>query len=315
MVCAHCAWNNLDTSEVCARCGNLLKAANVPSPARPSSAIPLVPPRPPAAPPPPAEAPNGSLQGEGHRDQSTAPPPPPRPQQPAAPPLPGWNAPGASALFQRTAPGPGPALPQFGSLAAAPGYAGQVTCGVCGAAIYPGQPLCARCQTPYGAIVNPNDPTASNFLPFGPPVPLTPLFRAGEERLADRRDLLRGWNWGAALLPTVWAARHRLIWPASVSGFLTLLLIGLYLARAALLRTADAGGTLTGFLVVCVLLFGVPRSLYAGIRGNTAALRSGLYPDRDSLRKGQRTFTLWAIIGVIVLAFLLGGAAALLAAR
>ena len=113
-------------------------------------------------------------------------------------------------------------------------------------------------------------------------------------------------------MPTLWSARHRLKWLAAESGILSLLLVGLYLLRAALHRTPDAGGTLTGFLVACALIFGVPRSLFLGLRGNTIAWKSGLYSDREQLRKAQRSWTLWAIIGVIVLALLLGVAAAML---
>ena len=82
--------------------------------------------------------------------------------------------------------------------------------------------------------------------------------------------------------------------------------------RAWLHRTPDANGTLTGFLVVCALSFGLPRSLFAGLRGNTLALRSGLYSDSERLLKAQRSWTVWAIIGTVILALLLGTVAAFL---
>jgi len=103
-----------------------------------------------------------------------------------------------------------------------------------------------------------------------------------------------------------------MLWQAAVSGLLTMLLIALILLRAALDRTPDASGTLTGFLVVCALLFGVPRSLYGGRKGNTLALRSGIYADTAALLKAQRRWTLWAIIVVIITALVLGFAAAML---
>ena len=191
----------------------------------------------------------------------------------------------------------------------------MMTCGVCGSSIYPGQPKCLRCQTPPGAIINPNDPTATNLLPFGPPIPLIPLFRAGEEQTAEEPgERIRGWNWGAAMMPTIWAARHRMGWLAGVSGLLSLLLIGLFLLRAALHRTPDASGTLTGFLVICALLFAVPRSLFAGLQGNTLAWRSGLYSDREAFWKAQRSWIAWAIIGTAATGLVLGVAAALLRA-
>jgi hypothetical protein len=161
-------------------------------------------------------------------------------------------------------------------------------------------------------ILNPNDPTATSFLPFGPHVPLVPLFRAGEGQHAGSGEQIDGWNWAAAFVPTFWAARHRIKWLSVVSGSLSLLLIGLYLLRATLHRTADAGGTLTGFLIACTLIFALPRSLYLGLQGNTLAWRSGLYNDREQLRKSQRSWTVWAIIGVTVLALLLGVVAAIL---
>src|SRR5207247_1548668 len=135
--------------------------------------------------------------------------------------------------------------------------------------------------------------TATQYLPFGPPVPLIPLFRAGDDRQAEAGETVEGWNWAAALMPTLWAARHRVTWLAVTSGLLTLLLVGLYLIRASLHRTPDAGGTLTGFLVACALIFALPRSLFLGLRGNTLAWRSGLYSDREQLRKAQRKWTPW----------------------
>jgi hypothetical protein len=185
-------------------------------------------------------------------------------------------------------------------------------CGVCGSALFAGQARCLRCQTPPGTIVNPNDPTATNYLPFGPPVTLAPLFRAGGQQSAEAIEHIRGWNWPAALMPTLWAARQRIHWLAAVSGSLTLLLVGLVMLRASLHNSADGGGTLTGFLAACALIFGLPRSLYLGLRGNTLAWQSGLYSDREQLRKAHRSWTPWAIIGVTVIAALLGVAAAIL---
>jgi hypothetical protein len=173
---------------------------------------------------------------------------------------------------------------------------------------------CSRCKTRPGFLVNPNDPTATNDIPFGPPIPLKPIFRTGDQTATESQDALSGWNWGAALLPTLWSARHQLKWLAAGSGLLTLLLGALYLVRASLARTPDAGGTLTGFLVVCALIFGVPRSLYLARHGNTLALRSGIYPDNASLLRAQRRWALWAIIVVTITALILGFAAALLGA-
>jgi hypothetical protein len=132
------------------------------------------------------------------------------------------------------------------------------------------------------------------------------IFRTGDQEATLPQERLAGWNWGAALLPTIWAARHRMLWQAGVSALLTMLLVALYLLRAALSRTPDASGTLTGFLVICALLFGVPRSLYAGRRGNTLALRSGIYDDITALLKAQRRWAVWAIIVVSISALVLG---------
>ena len=288
MLCPRCGTTNPDTNAYCESCGSPLQPAQD-RPTIDSSGIPLAYPRPPTRQPPPLP---GAVQL-----------PDPRPGEP-----PGWQTP--ASLSQPSAPQyglPRTALPQYGSLAGAHGSPfSSMACGVCGAPIPPGQPRCPRCQTQFGYIVNPNDPTATDSLPFGPHIPLTPLFRAGaDEAASEPGDRIRGFNWGAALLPTVWAARHRLGWLVGVSAMLTLLLCGLYLLRAALHRTPDASGTLTGFLVTCVLLFGAPRSLFAGLRGNSVAWRSGLYPDRESLRKAQRSWTMWAIIGVTVLTILL----------
>jgi hypothetical protein len=301
MLCPRCGTNNLETNLLCTQCANPLERA-------------------PAAPVPPALDLDGIPMPTGMA-RSTAPQTPPlyqappsvapRPTEVSAP---GWQTPQAPTFPQPGVPASRPPLPHFGSLATAPLPAQpMMACGVCGTAIFPGQPKCLRCQTPPGYIIDPNDPTATNFLPFGPPVALKPLFRMGEEQSGEAPgDMIRGWNWGAALMPTIWAARHRFGWQAGVSGLLSVLLIGLYLLRAALHRTPDASGTLTGFLVICVLIFGVPRSLYAGLRGNSLAWRSGLYADRDSLQKTHRSWTTWAIIGVALLALLLGVIAGML---
>ncbi len=231
---------------------------------------------------------------------------------------PGWYVP-AGPLSQASDSSPGAhatrtPLPARGSLAEPPPQqAHMLVCGVCGAAVTLGQRQCPRCQTPPGAIVNPNDPTATTFLPFGPPVPLTPLFRAGAETPERGPGAnLRGWNWGAALLPTLWAANHRLTQLAVWSGLLSIALVSLTLLRAALHRTIDSGGTLTGFLAACALLFGVPRSLYGGLRGNTMAWRSGRYQDRHAMGRAQRSWAVWAIIWAAVLALLLGFAGTVL---
>jgi hypothetical protein len=286
-VCPHCGTNNSDGRAECSLCGRSLPA---PKPIYPAQ----------------------SPVGPGPWASGAA------PVQPVdGAPKPGWQT---SPVSYSPSPHGGDVaanrspLPQFGALA---GYPARVpslaACGVCGAPLAYGQAKCSRCETPPAFIVNPNDPTASGYIPFGPHVRLIPLFRAGEDRSnPDPESEVRGWNWAAALLPTLWAARHRLRWPAVASGLLTLLLIGLFLLRAPLHRTLDATGTLSGFLVICALLFGIPRSLFFGLRGSTLAWRSGLYPDRERLRKTQGSWTVWAIIGVTVLALLLGIAGRLL---
>ena len=231
--------------------------------------------------------------------------------------LPGWPVPIAPSTPRGQAGAPGP-LPPFGMLASVP-VARQypVMCGVCGSAIYAGQRRCTRCHAPYGAIMDPNDPTATSFIPFGPPVPLVPIFRAGDPRAGGNTDdTVWGWNWPAAIAPTLWAARHKMVRQAIISGLLTLFLACLYLVRAAAHpQPPDNGGLLTGLLVTCALIFAVPRSIVAGRRGSEMAWRSGLYPDRDAVRRAQRSWTPWAIIGVVGAASLLGVAAAILNAR
>ena len=101
-------------------------------------------------------------------------------------------------------------------------------------------------------------------------------------------------------------------WLAAASALLSVVLAGLFLLRAALHRTPDASGTLTGLLVVCALIFWLPRSLLAGLRGNEAAFRSGRYLNPETLLKAQRSWTPWAIITVLLMALLLGISAAIL---
>jgi hypothetical protein len=206
-----------------------------------------------------------------------------------------------------------PPLPNFGSLATAPADPrAMVPCGVCGTLLPVGHGQCLRCATPRGAIVDPNDPTATVYLPFGPHVPLKPLFRAGDLSAEGTGDAVRGWSWSAALLPTLWAARHRAWGLAVASGFLTALLLALFLSRAGFHRVFDPKGTLTGFLITCTLMFAVPRSLFAGFRGLAIAWQSGRYPDEASLRKADRRWSVWAIITVSLLVLFLGLAASLL---
>ncbi len=346
MQCPRCGTNNVDTNEFCADCGNALRQDSAVAATQERSEIPLVAPRTQAQPPTPPEYPTTATPQSGPGEQSAGervpgwyiPPAqylqptnllpgqvqPPQYSQPGgsmpgqvSPAAPGWNAPAQPDPAARP-----PALPQFGSLAAAggpPGFPGfhafpvnRTSCGVCGTALFAGQRQCGRCNTPPGAIVNPNDPTATQYLPFGPHVPLIPLFRAGEDKQADKGEQVGGWNWAAALVPTIWAAKHRIKWLAFASGTLSGLIIALYLLRAALHRTPDAGGTLTGFLIACTLIFALPRSVVLGLRGNTLAWQSRLYPDREQLRKSQRSWTVWAIIGVSILVLLLGVVAAIL---
>ncbi|HLJ56543.1 MAG TPA: hypothetical protein VKT77_16005 [Chthonomonadaceae bacterium] len=202
-----------------------------------------------------------------------------------------------------------PPLPAFGALAAS-GYRMPMytMCGVCGTALFNTLGRCVRCGTPPGKIINPNDPTATEFVPFGPHIQLHVLFRGGEQA-PEVEERVEGWNWAAALLPSLWSFRHRIPWFAMASTLLTLVLAGLCLLRASTRHAADGGGTLTGSLIACALIFGLPRSLYLGRLGNTIAWRSGLYPDRDRLRKAQRTWTVWAIMGATVTALALAAAA------
>ncbi len=280
MQCPRCRNDNPATNLNCAQCGASLRQE---ASTREPSAIPLVPPRP-------------VVQQTAPLPYGTPPP-----------------YPGGAGTAQPGGPGLPPALPQFGSLATAGAAPLQyAVCGVCGSGLFAGQGRCLRCGTPPGAILNPNDPTATQFLPFGPPVDLISLFRAGEERSDEPMEHVGGWNWPAALFPTIWAGRHRFGWQSVISGSLTLMVVGLYLLRVALHRTPDASGTLTGFLVACALIFGLPRSVTLGLRGNTLAWRTGLYSSREQLRKAHRSWTVWAIIGFTVLATLLGVATAIL---
>lgn len=281
MLCPHCGTNNHDTAVNCSGCGKWL-----PLPAtrqEGGSAIPMNPPREerPAA---PADVPH-----------QTAPP--------ANPPGPAWNAPPPAVPIPGmpyvAAPGNLSPLAAHGSLSAVPAYSGTMLyCKVCGAALYPGQQTCTRCKTPPGYIVNPNDPTATTFLQFGKPVPLVPVLRIMPASSGGLAERLGGWNWGAALLPTVWSARHRIAWLAWASGLVTFLMFSLLLLAAGLHRAPDAKGTLTGLLVSFLLIFWLPRSIFTGLRGNSLAWRSGLYADKEILQKAQRSWTLWAIIGV-----------------
>ena len=329
MRCLQCGTENEETNTVCASCGAALRAqpaAVAPSAQPPpapvdlptlSSLSPISEPR--GVPPSPdsAEALIQSVPAASPAPPAESAPPPAATPAAAGPysgssPLPGWPAPIAGT--PHAPPGARAALPQFGSLAGGPPQYSML-CGVCGVAILPGKRRCVQCSTPQGAIINPNDPTATSFLPFGPPVPLVPLFRTSDPAAKDPDEKIRGWNWAATLVPTLWAIRHRRTGQALGSGLLTLLLVALYLLRAGLHRTPDASGTLAGLLGACALIFAVPRSIFAGLRGSEVAWNSGIYQDRDQLLKARRSWTLCAIIGVIVVALLLGTAAAILNAQ
>ena len=213
---------------------------------------------------------------------------------PPAPPqtVPGWHSPPSRTTAL-------PVARPFPLTASNPQLA--ISCGVCGSELFAGQLRCRRCSTPPGAIMNPNDPTATAYLPFGPPIALVPIFRVGEEdQTKGANSRISGWNWGAALLPTLWAAKHRVHWFASVSALLSVILACLIFFRVAVYRTPDAGGTLTGLLAASALIFGIPRTLYAGSQGNALAWQSGLYSELAQCTRAQRTWALWAIIGVTV---------------
>ena len=302
MQCPRCGTNNADTNAYCAQCGVALPPAATAA-AQAQGATPPTVPSPAAAPAPaPAYRPPANYL--------------PAQQPPTADTrVPGWYAPPAPSVPSTTAGEAArrPALPPFGSPAAVPGPPRYLTtCGVCGAALYGGQAVCLRCQTPPGTIVNPNDPTATQYLPFGPHVPLIPLFRSGEPR-AETADRIPGWQprrrpdadrLGREAPDQVAARRLRTPDPPAYR----------HVPDAGRLHRASESGILTGYLFACVLIFALPRSLYLGLNGNTLAWRSGLFADRVQLQKAQRTWTLWAIIGVTVLAALLGVAAAALSA-
>ena len=161
-----------------------------------------------------------------------------------------------------------------------------------------------------GTLANPNDPTSTTFLPLSllnaPGNSADPSLALPLPTLSGRSDAddpTAGWNWGAALLSTFWAIRHRL-WgmavPAAINFLLWLLLFGagidtIYHPIHLTTPPDDSGMAVFLFLLGASLLFWFGKTLYLGLRGNALAWRSGLYSSPDQMRSVQRLWAGWGV--------------------
>ncbi len=94
---------------------------------------------------------------------------------------------------------------------------------------------------------------------------------ARAERIAQGKDELKKWNWGAFLWSWIWALGHKQ-WAKAAIAFLVSLIIP------------------------------IAANVYFGIRGNEIAWETGDYASKEELREKQRTWVkAWFIIvGAVV---------------
>ena len=106
-------------------------------------------------------------------------------------------------------------------------------------------------------------------------------------------DAVRGWNWGAFLLPMPWAFGHRL-WAWGTALFAAVL------ASPLIAMFAMFAGWFTMWihfaLMVFCPLFYLGVGIYLGMRGNELAWRVGHNRGLDHFRAVERVWRNWGII-------------------
>lgn len=160
--------------------------------------------------------------------------------------------------------------------------------------------LCQVCNTQVGYRVNPNDSTATNMIPNGVSIPLRPVFVGDIEAVPPPKHAIpyqSGWNWAAAIYTPAWAYKHKLAHLAVFSVFVSIGFFILALLLAIYHRQAAVSGTLQGMISALFLLLWFPKVIFAGVYGNTWAMRSGVYKDKTTYRKSQRRWAIWAFLG------------------
>ncbi|HLK59956.1 MAG TPA: hypothetical protein VKU00_25570 [Chthonomonadaceae bacterium] len=245
-------------------------------------------------------------------------PPAPAPPTAASPPYypPAGGAPSA---YPGYAPNTYP--PGQGRTAVPYASAGAYTyCLVCGAPL-PGMnySYCPTCFTPVGTLANPNDPTATTFLALAevqrmnPTTPVSssvqptgiPAMPLPNAVPGIPEDAKQGWNWGAALLTTPWAFRHRVWWAAILGGMNLLLWVFFLVAIAASGNSSSASSSdpsddtalwLGGIMLAGSGLFWLLKTLYLGLNGNGLAWKTGLYRDVAQMRKVQKVWAGWGFL-------------------
>lgn len=207
MQCTHCGQLNADGARFCARCGQLLGVPSATS-SQPNSAPQFIVPPQNVSPPTTSAIP---FQAPRPVDAST------RPQSPA-PSNSGSNA-GSKGGF-----GQGKRQQQKG-LAATPQMIMPLLCRLCGQWVPGGKRACLACGTPIGLIANPNDASASTYLParLAYPFPGDAIDAGNRSTTLPPEIAARRWHWGAFGLTTLWLFLHRLyLW-----GTLSLILGGI----------------------------------------------------------------------------------------
>lgn len=146
--------------------------------------------------------------------------------------------------------------------------------------------------------MNPEPRAASSVLPTGiPPMTLPRRVRLTQE------DPTQGWNWGASLMSTAWAFKHRVWWVGilgSLSIFFWFCMLWGGLDTSPSSPLTGAGSSSVVAMVTAMLLSGafwLFKTLYLGMNGNRLAWNSGLYPEAEEMHKAQN---LWAGWGVLI---------------
>jgi len=111
-----------------------------------------------------------------------------------------------------------------------------------------------------------------------------------DEGTAAIPDGIKHWNWGAFLIPWIWAMGNK-VW---IGLFALIPAVGLVTMAILSVRSAfPLADGLAVFFAITGLLF----SVFLGIKGDAWAWRSKAWRSVGSFRKAQR---IWACVGLVV---------------